>query len=46
MSELQRLVRLLSRPIAAEINNAMQELIIEVDFTTSEQHKDMSGTGI
>ena len=45
MSELQRLVWLLSMPIAAEIINAMQELK-EVDFTNSVQNKDMSDTGI
>ena len=45
MSETQRLVWLLSMPITAEVNNAMQELT-EVDYTTSEQHKDMSNSRI
>ena len=45
MSETQRLVWLLSMPITAEVNNAMQQLT-EVDYTTSEQHKDMSDSRI
>ena len=45
MSETQRLVWLLSVPISAEVNSAMQE-IIEADYTTSEQHKDMSDSRI
>ena len=45
MSETQRLVWLLSIPITAEVNNAMQQLT-EVDYTTSEQHKDMSDSRI
>ena len=39
--ELQRLIWLLSRPVCAEINLAMQEFT-SVSFTTSEQHKDIS----
>ena len=39
MSETQRLVWLLSMPITAEVNIAMQQLT-EADYTTSEQHKD------
>ena len=42
MSETQRLVWLLSMPITAEVNSAMQELT-EVDYITSEQHKDIVG---
>ena len=45
MSETQRLVWLLSMPITAEVNNAMQQLT-EADYTTSEQHKDMSDSGM
>ena len=45
MSEKQQLVWLLSMPITAEVNNAMQQLT-EVDYTTSEQHKDMSDSRI
>ena len=45
MSETQRIVWLLSMPITTEVNNAMQELT-EFDYTTSEQHKDMSNSRI
>ena len=45
MSETQRLVWLLSMPITAEVNNAMQQLT-EVDYIASEQHKDMSDSRI
>lgn len=41
MSETQRVVWLLSMPIRAEINNAMQ-VLAGVDYSTSEQHVDMS----
>ena len=39
MTELQRLVWVLSRPASAEINNAMQELT-GITYSTSDQHKD------
>ena len=38
MSEIQRLVWLMSMPICVQMNNAMQEYIA-VTYTTSEQHK-------
>ena len=41
MTEHQRLVRLLSVPVCAEINQAMQELT-EVYYNSGEQNKDMS----
>ena len=41
MTEHQRLVWLLSMPVCAEINQAMQELT-EVNYNTGEQNKDMS----
>ncbi len=41
MSETQRLVWLLSMPMCAEINNAMQTLS-GVEYSTSEQHVDIS----
>ena len=43
MSEIQRLVWLLSRPACTEVNVALQEFT-GVQFSTSEQHKDMSKT--
>ena len=39
MSEIQRLVWLLSMPVTAEINGALQEFT-GVNYTSSEQHKD------
>ena len=45
MSETHRLVWLLSMPITAKVTNAMEELT-EVDYTTSEQIKDMSDSRI
>ena len=41
MTEIQRLIWLMSMPACAEINLAIQELN-SVNFTTSEQHKDLS----
>ena len=41
MTETQRLVWCLSRPICAEVNDAMQQLT-SVKYATSEQHKDLS----
>ena len=41
MTETQRLVWCLSRPVCAEVNNAMQQLT-SVTYSTSEQHKDLS----
>ena len=43
--ETQQFVWLLSMPITAEVRNAMQKLT-EIDYTTSEQHKDMSDSRI
>ncbi|KAK3743952.1 hypothetical protein QZH41_002713 [Actinostola sp. cb2023] len=43
MTETQRLVWLMSMPICAEVNNAMQGLT-GVNYQTSEQHKDASST--
>ena len=43
MTEIQRLIWLMSMPACAEINLAMQELN-SVNFTTSEQHNDLSKT--
>ncbi|KAK3744094.1 hypothetical protein QZH41_005421, partial [Actinostola sp. cb2023] len=43
MTETQRLVWLMSIPICAEVNNAMQGLT-GVNYQTSEQHKDASST--
>ena len=43
--ETQQFVWLLSMPITAEVKNAMQKLT-EVDYTASEQHKDMSDSRI
>lgn len=41
MSETQRSVWVLSNPTTSEINSAMQELT-EVNYETSEQHKELS----
>jgi len=41
MTETQRIVWALSRPVCGEVNNAMQRLT-SVGYTTSEQHKDLS----
>ena len=41
MTKTQRLVWCLSRPICAEVNDAMQQLT-SVKYATSEQHKDLS----
>ena len=41
MSEVQRLVWLLSRPVCLEVNSAMQKLT-DVSYTTSDQHKDVT----
>jgi hypothetical protein len=41
MTETQRLVWCLSRPVCAEVNDAMQQLT-SVLYSTSEQHKDLS----
>lgn len=41
MTETQRLVWCLSRPICAEVNDVMQQLT-SVKYATSEQHKDLS----
>ena len=41
MTETQRLVWCLSRPICAEVNDTMQQLT-SVKYATSEQHKDLS----
>ena len=40
MTESQRLVWLLSTPVCAQVNCAMEELT-EVSYTTSNQHKDI-----
>ncbi len=39
MTEIQRLVWLLSMPVTAEVNGALQEFT-GVNYTASEQHKD------
>jgi 5'-3' exonuclease len=41
MTETQRLVWCLSRPVCAEVNMAMQQLT-SITYQTSEQHKDIS----
>ena len=41
MSEIQRLIWLLSRPACTEVNLAMQDLL-GISYQTSEQHKDIS----
>ena len=41
MEETQRLTWLLSRPVCAEVNHALQEFT-SVNLNTSEQHKDMT----
>ena len=41
LTETQRLVRCLSRPVCAEVNMAMQQLT-SITYETSEQHKDIS----
>ena len=41
MTEQQRLMWVLSMPVCAEVNKAMQELT-GVNFNTSEQNKDMT----
>ena len=41
MSEIQRLVWLLSRPACSEVNLAMQDLL-DILYQTSEQHKEIS----
>ena len=41
MTKTQRLVWCLSRPICAEVNDAMQQLT-SVKYATSEQHKDLT----
>ena len=40
MTETQRLVWCLSRPVCAEVNMAMQQLA-SITYETSEQHKDI-----
>ena len=45
MTEQQRLVWVLSMPVCAEVNKAMQELI-GVNYDTSEQNKDMSKASV
>lgn len=41
MTETQRLVWVMSSPVCAEVNNALQEFT-GVNYTTSDQHKDLS----
>ena len=41
MTEQQRLIWVLSMPVCAEVNKAMQELT-GVNYNTSEQNKDMT----
>ncbi|KAG1678943.1 hypothetical protein GQR58_013119 [Nymphon striatum] len=41
MTEVQRVVWLLSHPLCSEVNNAMQQLT-GVNYNTSEQHKDVT----
>ena len=41
MTETQRLVWLMTHPVCAEVNNAMQQLT-GVRYNTSEQHKDLT----
>lgn len=41
MTETQRLIWLLSHPLCAEVNNAMQQLT-GINYNTSEQHKDLT----
>ena len=41
MTETQRLVWLMSMPMCADVNNAMQ-IFISGKYQTSEQHKNMS----
>ncbi|KAL5016490.1 hypothetical protein ScPMuIL_006079, partial [Solemya velum] len=41
MTETQHLVWVMSSPVCAEVNNALQELT-GVQYTTSEQHKDLT----
>jgi len=43
MTETQQLVWCMSRPVCAEVNNAMQQLT-SVTYSTNEQHKDLSKT--
>ena len=40
MTEIQRLVWLMSMPLCVEVNDAMQELT-GIKYETSEQHKDI-----
>ena len=41
MSEVQRLVWLMSRPVCLEVNNAIQDLT-SVTYATSDQHKEIT----
>ena len=41
MTETQRLIWLMSHPLCAEVNSAMQQLT-NINYNTSEQHKDLT----
>ena len=42
MTETQRLTWLMSHPLCSEVNNAMQQQLTNVNYNTSEQHKDLT----
>jgi len=41
MTETQRLVWMMSSPVCTEVNNALQ-VLTRVDYTASDQHKDLT----